>query len=86
MFTQRLRKKETEFLWKKTTLYSVFSALFIGVGCIVAQDLKVQNFYQAIKVNVVKAIGLQNSKTYLPAAFAWEESPIAINNNILQYF
>ena len=31
-FTQRLRKKETEFLLQNTIRYSVFSALFIAVG------------------------------------------------------
>ena len=36
-FTQRLRQKETEFLQKKTTFYSIFSALLIAVGYIAAQ-------------------------------------------------
>ena len=48
-FTQRLRKKETEFLLQNKILYNVFSALFIAVGYIVAQARQVQNFYQAIR-------------------------------------
>ena len=31
IFTQRLRTKKTEFLLKKTTIYSIFSALFIQI-------------------------------------------------------
>ena len=37
IFTQRLRKKETECLLQNKTLYNVFSALFIAVGYIAAQ-------------------------------------------------
>ena len=37
IFTQVLRKKEIEFLLKKTISYSIFSTLFIAVGYIAAQ-------------------------------------------------
>ena len=45
MLMPRLRKKKTEFLLKKTMFYSIFSALFIVIGYMVAQGRKVQNFY-----------------------------------------
>ena len=48
MFRQRSHKK-TEFLWKKTIFYSIFSVLLIAIGYIAAQVRKVQNFYEAIK-------------------------------------
>ena len=36
----RMRKKKTKLILKTITFYSVFSALFIAVGYIVAQALK----------------------------------------------
>ena len=44
MFTERLHKKKTESLLKKTMFYGIFSALFIAVGYIAAQARKVRNF------------------------------------------
>ena len=49
MLTPRLRKKKTELLLKKTIFCSIFTDSFIAVGYIVAQALKVQNFYWDIQ-------------------------------------
>ena len=44
MFTQLLRKKRTELFLKTIKQFSIFIALFIALGHIVAQAQKMQSF------------------------------------------
>ena len=79
----RLRTKKTEFLLRKTIFYCIFSAIFISVGYIAAQARKMRHLIctNIAYLNAVKAIGLQNSKTYLHAGLAHEKNRILLRKN-----
>ena len=66
---------------KTTIFFSIFSFLFIAVGYIAAQALSAEflpSNKDIVYLNAVKAIGLQNSKTYLHEAFVPKGNRICI--------